>query len=128
MDGYGGRRCTKTGRNEPVNAAKRTGEGCCGLRRTRTGRDGRTGTGLEMHRSSEADDGWLWRASLHENRQKWACGCSEADRRGMLWASQNGDKQRRTDGNRTRDAQEQRSGRWMAMVGVAARKQAEMNL
>ena len=46
----------------------------------------------------------------------------------MLWASRNGDKQRRTDGNRTRDAQEQRSGRWMAMVGVAARKQAEMDL
>ena len=36
--------------------------------------------------------------------------------------------QAETDGNRTRDAQEQRSGRWMAMVGVAARKQAEMGL
>ena len=56
-----------------------------------------------MHWSSEADDGWLWWASLHENRQKWACGCSEADGRGLLWASLRG-----------RDSHaKQRSGAWI---------------
>ena len=80
-------RCTETGRNGPVGAAKRTGKACCGLRGPGTSRDGRTGTGQEMHEICEADERTRWWASLHGNRQKWTCGCSEADRRGPLYAS-----------------------------------------
>ena len=54
---------------------------------TGTNRDGRTGTEQETHGICEADGETLGYASLYGNRQKWTCGCSEADRRGLLWAS-----------------------------------------
>lgn len=57
MDGYGRRRCTKTGRNEPVNAAKRTGEGCCGLRGTGGARVGGARGGRARRRDSHASKG-----------------------------------------------------------------------
>lgn len=50
----------------------------------------------------------------------------EADERGLLWASRNGDEQRRADGNRAGDVRGLRSGQRTAMVGVAARKLAGM--
>ena len=51
------------------------------MHETGTSRDGRTGTEQEMNRSSEADEGWIWWASLHGNTQKRAYASSEADER-----------------------------------------------
>lgn len=67
MDGYGGRRCTKTGRNGPVGAAKRTGEGCCGLRGTGGARVGgaRGGRGEEEGRLCKQRSGaWIGASDL----------------------------------------------------------------
>ena len=92
-------RCTETSRNEPADAAKRTGEDRCGRRCVGTCRNGQIDA---AKRTGEV-----------------CCGLRYAG---------NGDKQRRTDGNRTRDEQEQRSGRRMDMVGIAARKHTETGL
>ena len=94
-------RCTETHRNGPADAAKRTRGRGCGPRCMGTCRNGRTQTRWDLHRSSEAGGKTLGYASLYGNRQKWACGCNEADRRGPLYASLHRERGTSRDG-RTR--------------------------
>ena len=90
----------KTGKREQRSGQERAVVGFT-TQGTGTSRDGRTGTGQEMHEVCEADGETLGYASLYGNRQKWTCGCSEADRRGPLYASLHRERGTSRDG-RTR--------------------------